>query len=386
MKNKRLIFSLIILFFAAVTHIVGIFLPPNAFYGIIRPAVYVLLSVVAFIFIGLDFGYFKAKKTATTILLFGTLIYAALLFVSALIAGLGHNPMAANWGAVTLNIWQYIPFALLGEILRFQLMKNASLKHKGLMLFLVTVIFSFCMLDGLGGIFGASTARQLEFLMTQTLPVFVLNFFLTYICQSGALAGTVCFRAAYSLVLVFLPVLPAITPIFLAIITYTAIIVMFFLYDKYAFDRKQKAETVRKRYKWRAYILPAVVLVLCIIFASGVLPTGPVAVASESMTGEFNKGDLVIVRKLNAEEAVGTLEVGDIIQFVREDKVAVIHRIVEIKTDSKGETQYVTKGDHNDEADESPVSPGQIIGVARFKIPFLGYPTVLLMELITNDK
>jgi len=72
--------------------------------------------------------------------------------------------------------------------------------------------------------------------------------------------------------------------------------------------------------------------------------------------------------------------VGDIIVFHGGDK-DIIHRIIDIKTDFYGNTQYVTKGDYNKDADDEPVKPDKIVGVAAFKVRYLGFLSVLIMEL-----
>ena len=383
--NKRLLFNFAILLSMAAVGAAPFLVPANlnnVYYAIIRPAAYMILLALTLVFIGVDFGYSKSKKTALSVLLFGSLVYVALLFIAGLISGLGRNPMSVAFGVVMSNVWRYVPFVVIGELLRFQLVRNSPKKHKTLMLAAVILVFSFTMLDNLGGLKGASAARILEFVMTGLLPVLVVNFFLTYICGSASLIGTTCFRAAYSLLPIFLPYLPGITKIFLAIILYVSVIVMFFLYDKYVFDQNKKAATVSGRYKWSWYLIPMVILALFLVVWSGILPAGPVAVASESMTGTFNKGDLVIVRRLSEEEAATVLKEGDIIQF-RGDRMDVIHRIVSVTTDHRGEVQYVTKGDFNEKADDVPVSTSQIIGVvSNFRIPYLGYPSVLLSEMM----
>jgi len=384
-SGSKLLFNFIILFFVAFTQALLLLLPRSAgpvFFAVIRPLAYAVMLVFTLVFVGTQFGHFKAKKQSFTILLTGTVVYVTLLLFAALLTSFGRNPMSAGPTVFLTNLWQFVPFVIIGELLRFQLMKNAPRNHKALMAAAVTLVFSFAMLENPGGMAGADAAKWIDFVMTSVLPSLVVNFFLTYICQSGSLAGIMCFRAAYSLIPVFSPYLPDITKILFAILTYVAVIVMFFLYDRYVLGQGQKTE-FKPKHKWAAYVAPAAILIVCIVLFSGILPSKPVAVASESMKGEFNIGDLVVVKKLNADEAKETLKVGDIIQF-HSGNIDVIHRIVEVTVDYRGQTQYITKGDNNEKPDSSPVNPEQIIGVARYKIPLLGYPAVLLLRLTSK--
>ena len=99
----------------------------------------------------------------------------------------------------------------------------------------------------------------------------------------------------------------------------------------------------------------------------------------------FSKGDIIVVwGRFNPE-------VGDVIIFKpNPESMAprpIIHRIVGI---DDGNIQ--TKGDHNAKqltignniyrTDETNIKENQIIGKALFKIPFLGWPKIWLVELM----
>jgi signal peptidase I len=58
----------------------------------------------------------------------------------------------------------------------------------------------------------------------------------------------------------------------------------------------------------------------------------------------------------------------------------VIHRIEKIKT-IDGVRHIITKGDNNKEVDDWVVLDEDIIGLYKFKIPYIGYPTALIHKL-----
>jgi hypothetical protein len=100
----------------------------------------------------------------------------------------------------------------------------------------------------------------------------------------------------------------------------------------------------------------------------------------------FSKGDIIIVW--------GRFEpkVGDVIIFKpNKESIAprpIIHRIVKINEDKT----YQTKGDHNEKqlvidnniynTDETKIQKEQIIGKAVFKIPYLGWLKIAVVELV----
>jgi len=64
---------------------------------------------------------------------------------------------------------------------------------------------------------------------------------------------------------------------------------------------------------------------------------------------------------------------GDIIAFVNEDEINVVHRIVE-----KNDEGFVTKGDNNTSNDEDIVPYDDVLGRAIFIIPYIGFTSLFL--------
>ncbi len=89
-------------------------------------------------------------------------------------------------------------------------------------------------------------------------------------------------------------------------------------------------------------------------------------------------GDVVIVKKVNPNE----IKVGDVIVF-RTQTTKIIHRV--IKVEKRGnEIYFTTKGDANPTSlnFEKNITPDRLIGKAIFKIPYLGYPRIILLRVL----
>lgn len=113
----------------------------------------------------------------------------------------------------------------------------------------------------------------------------------------------------------------------------------------------------------------AVCMVVCAMFLVGARLAGyqVYTVISGSMKPEYNVGDLIYVKEIDTSE----IEVGMPITFVlNEDLVVATHRVVEIDTENQ---HFYTKGDANDTVDTAPVHFKNVIGVPKFRIPYLGY-------------
>ena len=58
----------------------------------------------------------------------------------------------------------------------------------------------------------------------------------------------------------------------------------------------------------------------------------------------------------------------------------IIHRVVDIKH-INGVKQYYTKGDANEDKDFGYLLDKDIVGISKFKIAYLGYPTIWMHQL-----
>lgn len=110
----------------------------------------------------------------------------------------------------------------------------------------------------------------------------------------------------------------------------------------------------------------------------------PFIVLSGSMETEIYKGDLVVVKNVDAE----TLKKNDVIAFRDNEDYVVTHRIVEVINEN-GKLKFITKGDNNNTNDFDYVEISDVEGVYKFKIPdlgnvllFLQKPTTLIIALI----
>ncbi len=95
----------------------------------------------------------------------------------------------------------------------------------------------------------------------------------------------------------------------------------------------------------------------------------------------FNKGDIIIARGKKPEN----IQVGEVIIFQATQPVPIIHRVIDVR--EEGSTFYFTaKGDNNADVNsaigENRIHEDNVIGVAVFKIPYIGYFRVWLGQIL----
>lgn len=108
----------------------------------------------------------------------------------------------------------------------------------------------------------------------------------------------------------------------------------------------------------------------------------PLVVLSGSMSPTFYAGDLIVDRAVTPAQAAH-LQRSQVISFApgAGSLVAgtiISHRIYKVSQEvsaatGRSTTVYQTKGDANPAPDGDAVTPGQIVGVYQFRIPYAGY-------------
>ena len=148
--------------------------------------------------------------------------------------------------------------------------------------------------------------------------------------------------------------------------------------------RRSDEESVNKYQKSDGFYLERFLLVfvvVVILLVSGVFRYSLTAIASDSMYPSLRKGDAIILEKVDNKNK-DSLKKGDIVAFEEGGNI-VTHRILTIEMEN-GIEKIVTKGDNNDTKDVTKKRKDDIIGIVRFRIPLLGYPSVEISEIKKN--
>jgi len=121
------------------------------------------------------------------------------------------------------------------------------------------------------------------------------------------------------------------------------------------------------------------VVVLLALIAPFVVYAVPATVGGEvsyvvltaSMTPAIAPGDVIVVDAVPARDVA----VGDVIVFEQRagDPIPVTHRVIAVDRPADAPPSFQTKGDANEDADLTPVTPDRLVGRVAFTIPLIGY-------------
>ena len=123
-----------------------------------------------------------------------------------------------------------------------------------------------------------------------------------------------------------------------------------------------------------------ILVIIVVILISGKFKYGVLVIGSGSMTGTINKGDIVFYEKYGKNDKIKT---GEIIIFDKDD-MKVVHRVVDQRMMGT-DIRYYTKGDANQQEDDGYRERKNIIGQVKGRIPYIGYLTLWVNDLIGGN-
>lgn len=216
------------------------------------------------------------------------------------------------------------------------------------------------------------------------LPSLSKNMFLTFLTTKSSYKPCLIYRYLMEIPKYILPIIPNFGN-YLESVLYILVPLLIFLSIYNIFDKLKHRNVIIKNKKNIGnyiYIVLSVFLIVLICTSSGLFKYRTLVIATGSMTPNINKGDMVIIENITEEEKKN-LSVGDIIAFKMDSKT-VVHRIINKINTSSG-VFYSTKGDNNNSPDGYLLDIDNIVGLEKFRIRYIGYPTIAIYDRIKGD-
>lgn len=374
---KIITIYILIVFNLLFVNLIGYKYYTNITNNIINPIFWIIIFLISFKIFKENKQRINYKTNKEQSILIIILIYLMIYFLQGLFFGYAKSPYSRSFIGLCLNIWSYIFIIGYQEVARNSLVRNGS---KVLTVILFTLIdinlYSFFQINDY-----ITLIKQVSSVL---LPSIASNLLLLYLTSTSGLLACLLYKIPISLANFLLPIFPDIDWYFVSVET-TILPFIVYLVIKNINDRKVIINMRRKRVKQKNIVTSILVILLLIVvcFTAGLFKYKPISIVSNSMVPIFKRGDIVVTEKLTKEENK-KLEKYDIIEYVL-DNIVVVHRIIAIEKHGD-RVLYITKGDNNNMVDRNKVKPEQILGVAKFKIPYLGYPSVWLNEFLNDEQ
>ncbi len=272
----------------------------------------------------------------------------------------------------------FLPMLLLvvfEELMRFILVRKVEYNR---LLSLVNIAL-FVLLD-LAIYFNSEWADYsfFVFLSFVLLPIIAENVSLNYVSKKSGFYPTIIYKILVRMYFYFLVIIPDpniylysfiffVTPIAFAKI----ISVMINNTETHHIERNYK------KIGLVGFIFPVLFSCFMIYFTSGYFGYRSYTIASGSMSPYLNKGDMVIIKETPRVSCEQAYKIGDVVAY--QGNSVIVHRIVNMNKYNNVCYFYV-KGDKNEQEDDVILTINDIIGVVKYKIPYIGIPAVWFLE------
>lgn len=304
------------------------------------------------------------------------IVYLVLYYLSIFRFGYVKTGYGLKWENIIRLIIPILTIIVSSEIIRFILQSQKSK--------IVTVIAYFiCIIADVlicTNIRGVNTFNMFMDVIGLTLfPSITYNLLYNYLSKRYGIFPNLIYRILTVLVFYFIPYGSGISDSLVAFINVLIPLGIYFFIDN-LYERKRRyalgeTSVIVKRLSkvFTAICLALMLFVITII--SNQFRYGAFVIATESMTGEINKGDIIIYEEYGDQ----VIFEGLVIVFEKDNSV-IVHRVEKIEI-INGIKRYYTKGDANEDLDVGFITENNIIGVVNYKLPFLGYPSIWMRNL-----
>ena len=373
-KNMTILICIFILLYIFIANLKLIFLNNIIYYYIINPLFWLILCVFLKISIGKNRQSFKLEKKVRFYTYVAILIYIIIYALSGIFLTYGKNPYLTTFSGIITNLWIFGVEIVAKEYIRFQLIQNVYGRDK----IKIAILLSAVYIVGDIGVWQFMTntlsfAFVFRIIAQSIFPSLCKNILCSYIAINSSCYSAILYNLVTNLYFLIAPILPN-SPWIMNAILDSSIAIILFLYIRFAKYKSSKFVTKQelKDSDPKNIIILIILVILAILFAIGIFPIKPIAIATGSMEKELMVGDVAIIQKVDAKDIV----VGDIIEYT-EDNHSVVHRVIQ-KKQVNGIYYFITKGDNNNTADSGYVTEKQVIGKVIFKIRYIGYPAIWL--------
>lgn len=377
MSQRSIKNSILLLIFIIYTFVYKFFI----FKAYMKSSEVISASFLAvFLFFSILFlGYRKDKQTNLSrsvfkVVIFDLFIAFFVMYGLGLVTGFLKNAYSLAFLTALDNILIPIVIIIITEFIRYVFV-SANKDKKVFIYLMVFILILFEIFMNVKSLPLNDAKEMFNLCSTIIIPIIVKNIILTYLCYHVGFRSPMLYRFIIDILYVYLmPVVPNLGDYVQCMIRISLPFIIYLNSYSMIDDRIQKPQNIfYKNDLTITDIVVGVILIITICLISGFFPHYIIGIGSDSMTPKINKGDAVIIKKVDKNNL---LKKGQIISYEKSGK-SVIHRIVKVNKDS-----YITKGDANGGNDPHPVLKKQVQGVVKFKIPYIAYPTIWLSEFI----
>lgn len=375
--NKILILEIILLIFLLFNSFVFRIANMYVISGIMLP--FLILMIVLN---GFEKDNYRYKKDVLLNIIIFLLMYYFITYFLGLFSGFVKSSYSLSFINIIKNTFPVIALILISELMRYVLFNKT--KRNLPCLIIGCLLFVMVDINTMVHIYDVKTALGItKMICLVVFPSITKNIFLTYLTMKVGYKNGIIYRLITEISTYLLPIFPDFGEYINVLLkTVLPIAIMARLNNMFNYYSVRKIKD--SRYNNRKLVLYSVItfsLLTIVLLTSGLFTYQALTIGSGSMSPAIEKGDVIILKGMKNEEA-RKIKKGDVLVYNHDNKI-IVHRV--IKKSNNGETiSFKTKGDYNNAKDSWTVKQEDVIGIVKFRIRWVGMPTVALNELLNK--
>lgn len=375
--NKILILEIILLIFLLFNSFVFKIANMYVISGIMLP--FLILMIVLN---GFEKDNYRYKKDVLLNIIIFLLMYYFITYFLGLFSGFVKSSYSLSFINIIKNTFPVIVLILISELMRYVLFNKT--KRNLPCLIIGCLLFVMVDVNTMVHIYDVKTALGItKMICLVVFPSITKNIFLTYLTMKVGYKNGIIYRLITELSTYLLPIFPDFGEYINVLLkTVLPIAIMARLNNMFNYYSVRKIKD--SRYNSRKLVLYSVItfaLLTIVLLTSGLFTYQALTIGSGSMSPAIEKGDVIVLKSMKNEEA-RKIKKGDVLVYNHDNKI-IVHRV--IKKSNNGETiSFKTKGDYNNAKDSWTVKQEDVIGIVKFRIRWIGMPTVALNELLNK--
>ena len=375
--NKILILEIILLIFLLFNSFVFRIANMYVISGIMLPFL-ILMTVLN----GFEKDNYRYKKDVLLNIIIFLLMYYFITYFLGLFSGFVKSSYSLSFINIIKNTFPVIALILISELMRYVLFNKT--KRNLPCLIIGCLLFVMVDVNTMVHIYDVKTALGItKMICLVVFPSITKNIFLTYLTMKVGYKNGIIYRLITEISTYLLPIFPDFGEYINVLLkTVLPIAIMARLNNMFNYYSVRKIKD--SRYNSRKLVLYSVItfaLLTIVLLTSGLFTYQALTIGSGSMSPAIEKGDVIILKGMKNEEA-RKIKKGDVLVYNHDNKI-IVHRV--IKKSNNGKTiSFKTKGDYNNTKDSWTVKQEDVIGIVKFRIRWIGIPTVALNELLNK--
>ena len=324
-------------------------------------------------------GYRKTKenlkrKNISNLIIYEIFLYFFIYYGLGFILGFQNNIYSMNINRIITNIINPLLIVISSEVLR-NIVIQANKDKKKVIILLTLLLAVLELMETINYFNYKTTVGLFKLLACGLLPLLAKHSMLSYLTYNTGLKNSLIYRLVFSLYIYVVPILPNLGDYLTCLVELIFPFVIFMSTANILTKHEYVEHEIKTKKIGYTDVIITAIFIITVCLVGGVFNHKLVAIASNSMNPYIYRGDLVLIEKT---DGTNKYQKDDIISFDYNGKNTV-HRIVKIEK-IHGEIYYHTKGDNNNTEDDVLVPLNNIHGKVLFKIPYLGYPSILINE------